>query len=238
MPVTITVSDKAGEDISKMEVPQNIRNLTNQPVDNIKSEYNKMLEEKVQEIAANENVFATQEFKTYLEEHNPAMLESLPNEELDVDQTILITSGLDTEAVRSIIGRYYYRELSYDSTYGTVLRASCEVSWEYNSSTNKITSFNPVTTFWYDGIPGWYHYFTTWKKNTQFITTPASGDRGFVQKGRTIGMSYGGQFTDAAVVKFNLVFSPSATNAPKMLLNDVGMVSPFTYIDWGGATNL
>lgn len=234
MPVTVTVSDKAGEDISKMEVPQNVRNLANLPVDNIKSEYNKMLEEKVQEIAANENVFATQEFKTYLEDNNPAMLESLPNKELDVNQTILVTSELDTEAVSSIISRKYYRELSYNSTYGTVLKASCEVEWKFDSSTNKITSLYPKTTFWHEGISPWYHYFTTWKKNTQFITTPTSGDRGFVQKGRVIGYNYGGEFLDAAVVKFNLVFSPSATNSAKILHNDIGIVPPLAIIDWGG----
>ncbi len=164
------------------------------------------------------------------------MLKSLPNKELDVNQTILVTPGLDTTAVQSIISKTYYKELSLNSTYGTVLRASSNVDWKYDSSTKKITSLYPETTFWHTGISPWYHVIGGWVKNTQFITTPTSGDRGFVQKGREIMIQDGGQLTPAEMFKFNLVFSPSATNTTKTLLNDTGVTNIILgdYTNWGG----
>ncbi|MBR0599599.1 hypothetical protein [Sinanaerobacter chloroacetimidivorans] len=241
MPVTVTESNnKAPIDTAK--VSQEAKELANLSVADLKLKYKSLMKQKVKEIKYSENVLATPYMKEYLQQNEPDLVNSLHDKWADSETVISNNIEFDTTnefSTMSIVPMNYYKALSYDSLAVTVLWASCNVDWNYDSSTKKITSLLPTTNFWYTGVSPWYHILDPQGlyKNTQFIKPNSTGDRGFVQKGRLILWQDGGAYTPISMFKFNLVFSPSATTTSKMLLNDTGCPPTNIVADpvnWGG----
>jgi hypothetical protein len=243
MPVTVTVTESKNKDtIDVAKVSQEAMELANLSVDDLKLKYKSLMKQKVKEIKYSENVLATPLMKEYLQKNQPDLVNSLSNKWSDSEMVIndieFNTTG--EFSTMSIVPKNYYKALSYQSLGNTVLRASCNVDWNYDSSTKKITSLLPTTNFWWTGtVSPWYHILDPQGlyKNEQFIEPNSTGDRGFVQKGRYIYWQDGGAYSLISMFKFNLVFSPSATNTSKTLLDDTG-TPPTNIVDdpvvWGG----
>lgn len=243
MPVTVTTTESKSKDISdNAKVSQEAMDLANLSMDDLKLKYKSLMKQKVNEIKNSKNVLATPFMKKYLQQNEPDLVNSLHNKLANSDIVISnnIEFGTTTEfSTMSIVPMNYYKALSYASLGNTILLASCNVDWNYDNSTKKISSLLPTTNFWYTGVSPWYHILDPQGlyKSRQFIEWHSTSDRGFVQKGRLIYWQDGGGYSPISMFKFNLVFSPSATTTSKMLLNDTG--TPMTNYDidpvnWGG----
>lgn len=243
MPVTVTATESKSKDINdNAKVSQETMDLAKLSVDDLKLKYKSLMKQKVNEIKNSKNVLATPFMKKYLQQNEPDLVSSLNNKWADND--IVISNNIEfytnpEYSIMSIIPMNYYKALSYASLGTTVLRASCNVDWNYDNSTKKISSLLPTTIFWYTGVSPWYHILDPQGlyKSRQFIEWHSTSDRGFVQKGRLIYWQDGGGYSPISMFKFNLVFSPSATTTSKMLLNDTG--TPMTNynidpVNWGG----
>ena len=242
-PVTVTISNKKSNDaIDNAKVSREARELASLPISDLKLKYKNLMKQKVKEINASENVLATPFMKEYLQENQPDLVDSLDNKWMDYEAELTSDIAYDSGDNFSIMSNFsmnYYKELSYASLTLTVLRASCNVDWNYDSTTKKITSLLPTTNFWHTGSSPWYHILDPQGlyKSRQFIEWHNTADRGFVQKGRYIYWQDRGEYSKISMFKFNLVFSPSATTTNKTLLNDTGC--PPTNIipdpvNWGG----
>lgn len=243
-PMTLTITSYSSEN----EKQKSVRNvlefdikqaeqLANLTTKELRVQFNDMVDNRIYDVLKSENVFATKDMYKYLEKTNPLALKMIENKVVDYDTEGIVflqneRNWMPENSINSIVSKYYYRELSYNSLLDTVLRASCEVNWKYDNSTNNITSLVPYTEFWYTGASPITHLIGGWMKNTKFI----NGDRGFVQKGREILIFSGAGSRVLAMFRFNLVFSAYANNTDKTLLNDTGVFPVVGYdpTDWGG----